>query len=367
MKSSKIKSRFAVFCAALIALFCLPFVAGCGAETSFVLSEDGSYYIMKATGFKNSLSGELVIPSVYGEGENQKPVKEIAREAFRGASYTSVYIPESIEKIGMAAFANCYYLQKVTYAEGSPLKEIAQSSFGFCSALTEVTLPKSVEVIGVYAFYGCTALKKLSLPETVKEICALAFSSPVYAGMMSLEEINFPQSLEKIGERAFCYNMGLKKAVLPESLKDVEEPVYEDDGVTQKTDATGAPMFKTNYAIGYGAFHTCAALEEVEIPSGVKTVRSGAFGACSALKKVTFGADLEKIEGATFKKNSEGKPTGELYSGHAFHNCTALTDIYFKGSEDEWKAVKVENTPFSEEGAHYDNSAIIKATVHYNA
>lgn len=367
MKNSKIKRKVAVLCAALIALICLPFVAGCGAETSFVLSEDGTYYIMKATGFKDSLSGELIIPSVYGEGENQKPVKEIAQEAFRGAAYTSVYISASIEKIGMAAFANCNYLEKVTYAEDSPLKEIAQSSFGFCSSLTEVTLPQSVEVIGVYAFYGCTALKSLSLPETVKEIRAFAFTSPVYAGMMSLEEINFPQNLEKIGEQAFCYNAGLKKIVLPESLKDVDVPVYEEDGVTQKVDATGKPMFKTDYALGYGAFHTCAALEEVEIPSGVKTVRSGAFGACSALKKVTFGANLEKIQGATFYKTSDGKPTGKLYSGHAFHNCTALTDIYFKGTEEEWKAVTVENTPFSVEGAHYDNSAIAKAAVHYNA
>lgn len=367
MKNSKIKSRLAVFLAALIALFCIPFIAGCSAETSFALSEDGSYYIMTATGFKDSLSGELVVPSVYGEGENRKPVKEIAQEAFRGAAYSSVYIPESIEKIGMAAFANCSYLQKVTYAEGSPLKEIAQSSFGFCSSLTEVTLPQSVEVIGVYAFYGCTALKSLSLPETVKEISAFAFSSPIYAGMMSLEEINFPQNLEKIGEQAFCYNMGIKKIALPESLKDVEEPVYEDDGVTQKTDATGAPMFKTDYAIGYGAFHTCTALEEAEIPSGVKTVRSGVFGACSALKKVTFGANLQKIEGATFYKTSDGKLTDDLYSGHAFHNCTALADIYFKGTEEEWEAVDIENTSFSVEGAHYDNSAITNAAVHCNA
>ncbi len=367
MKVFKIKRLLVGLLAVLMIAACIPFAAGCGAGTDFVLNEEKTGYIMKGSGFKSSLSGELIIPEFYGEGEDRKPVTEIAKEAFRGAGYYSVVIPKTVEKIGWAAFANNNFLEKVTFAEGSPMKEVPQGTFGYCPKLKQVTLPQSCEVIGVYAFYGCVALEEITLPETVKEISAFAFASPQYDSLMSLKTINFPQRLEKIGERAFCYNGALKEIILPDSVKDVYEPVYEEDGVTQKTDATGAPLFKTVYAIGYGAFHSCFALEKAVLPLGVENIRSGVFGACSALKEVHFGANLKKVEGATFFKNSEGSLTNRLYSGHAFHNCTALTEVYFGGSEEQWKAVKVDNAPYSNEGVNYDNSAIVKATKHYGA
>lgn len=366
MKVTKLKKFFAVLIVAVIAAACLPLAAGCGADVSFVLSEDKSYYIMTGTGYKGSLSGELVIPETYGEGEEQKPVKEIAQEAFRGAQYYSVIIPKTIEKIGMAAFANNEYLETATFAEGSPLTELAQGIFGFCSRLSTITLPQNLEVVGVYAFYGCLSLKEITLPESVKEISAFAFASPQYDSLMSLETINFPQGLEKIGERAFCYNGALKEVVLPDSIVDEKIPDLDENG-EQKKDATGALMYKTVYGIGFGAFHSCFALEKATLPSEIETLRSGVFGACSSLKEVHLGANIKTIEGATFYKKSDGTVMDKLYSGHAFHNCGALTDVYFAGSEEQWKAVKVDNLPYSSDGAGYDNSALVNATKHYGA
>lgn len=364
MKVTKLKKFFAVLIVAVIAAACLPLAAGCGADVSFVLSKDKSYYIMTGTGFKGSLSGELVIPETYGEGEEQKPVKEIAQEAFRGAQYYSVKIPATIEKIGMAAFANNDRLETATFAEESPLTELAQGIFGFCSRLTKVTLPQNLEVVGVKAFYGCTALTEIELPQTVKEIGAYAFASTQYDGLMSLEKINLPQGLERIGDAAFCYNGALKEVVLPDGIVDEKVPDLDENG-EQKKDATGALMYKTVYGIGYAAFHSCFALEKATLPSKIETLRSGVFGACSALKEVHLGANLKTVEGATFYKNSEGALTGKLYSGHAFHNCSALTDVYFAGNEEQWKAVKIDNLPYSSDGAGYDNSALTRATMHY--
>ena len=80
-----------------------------------------------------------------------------------------------------------------------------------------------------------------------------------------------------------------------------------------------------------------------------------------------LGADLKKVEGVTFYKNSEGKPTGQLYSGHAFHNCPALENVYFGGSEEQWKAVSIDTVTYSSEGAYYDNFARTRAKIHYGA
>ncbi|MDO5806674.1 MAG: leucine-rich repeat domain-containing protein, partial [Eubacteriales bacterium] len=81
---------------------------------------------------------------------------------------------------------------------GKPVTEFAFGAFGFCSSLTEVTIPKSVTSIGEYAFGYCSSLTKVIIPEGVTSIGKGAFGA-----CSSLMEVTIPKSVTSIGKWAF--------------------------------------------------------------------------------------------------------------------------------------------------------------------
>ena len=91
-------------------------------------------------------------------------VTYIGKEAFKDCSklYTIV-IPDNVKTIEQNAFADCSSLTTVTFEKGSQLKTIGGGSsyygaFSYCTALTSIEIPASVETIGASAFKGCSSL-----------------------------------------------------------------------------------------------------------------------------------------------------------------------------------------------------------------
>ena len=62
-----------------------------------------------------------------------------------------------METIGWIAFRNCTSLQTVTFEKGSKLKTIETYVF-YCTSLTSIEIPASVETIEDQAFEGCSLL-----------------------------------------------------------------------------------------------------------------------------------------------------------------------------------------------------------------
>jgi len=93
--------------------------------------------------------------------------------AFNQASFDSITIPNSVEGIGMAAFAGCENLTSVVFPDGN----IYISDFAFCGcpSLTELTIPNSLTNIGAGLFQGCTGLTQVTIPSSVKRINEYAF------------------------------------------------------------------------------------------------------------------------------------------------------------------------------------------------
>ena len=79
------------------------------------------------------------------------------------ASLISIDIPANVETIGTAVFWGCSSLATVTFENGSQLKTIGGGSsyygaFSYCTALTSIESPASVETIEAAAFKGCSSL-----------------------------------------------------------------------------------------------------------------------------------------------------------------------------------------------------------------
>ncbi len=349
IRTKKITAVLAAFAIILIAFFSLS-LSGCGYSIKYdykVEYEGGEgYYVVTTSGYVSSIGGELVIPSTYGEGEKQAPVKEIADEAFRGAAITRLVIPSSVTKIGVAAFANCNNLEEVVFESGSNLKEIPQGMFGFDGHLAKITLPASVKSIGYRAFCGCDSLNEVNLSENLEKIASGAFED-----CYSLTAITLPEGLVSIGSLAF-YNCGIKEIVIPDSVRDTQIPVTDENG-NPTTDKDGAPVTKTVYGLDYGAFHSCRALEKAVVGSGITAIKSGVFGFCDKLSEVYIPSSVKKIEGAYV---SDGK----FIIGHAFHNCAALSSVNYSGTTEEWGKIDINNTNYNNNGANYNNNALFK-------
>lgn len=342
------KRKFtALIITALICLACLPAFSGCKAKTNYTLATDADgnkYYILSASGFTNNIKGEFEIPEYYGEGEDRAPVKEVAQEGLSSTGITKLIIPETVEKLGNAAFAYNYNLREVVFKGDGALSELSRGAFGYCRSIDKITLPDSVKTVGALAFLNCENLSEVTLPQNLEAIGDGAFQ-----GCKKIENITLPQTLKKIGDLAFYNCEGLKQISIPDTVADVEREEQGEDG---------KPVTVIEYGLGYGAFHSCVSLEKAEVGSGITVLRSGVFGYCISLKEIYLPENLKKIEGAYYIN-------GKLECGHAFHNDEALTDIYFAGSEQKWEAVEKEMTPVKEQGATYDNSALTRAEKHF--
>ncbi len=153
------------------------------------------------------------------------------------------------------------------------------------------------------SFCDCTSLEKVNVPNGVTYTGSL-----IFCNCTSLEEITLPETLTVIGDVSFSGCTKLKKINIPE-------------GVTR---------------VGQFAFNNTA-LEEITIPDSVTNIGGRTFGGCSKLKKVTIGKSITSIPGS------------------AFAGCSNLTDVYYRGTEEQWGNVTI-----------YDGNDYLKnATLHF--
>jgi hypothetical protein len=103
----------------------------------------------------------------------------------------SVSIPNSVDLIGVGAFSLCSNLEKIILPTN--LKTIEEETFLECVKLSDVSLPEGLETIKEMAFMWCSSLSFITLPSSLKYIEGGAFR-----GCVNLSSINLPNKLEFI-------------------------------------------------------------------------------------------------------------------------------------------------------------------------
>lgn len=142
-------------------------------------------------------TGDIAVPTTFDADGRTYTVTEIAPDAFSGAEIGEVALPSTIKKIGDNAFAGST-ISKLVLKNGADVPKLGTYVFAGCpnfsqlllpngckdipeglfmgTALTEASIPESVETIGANVFYGCPALTTASIPASVKSIGAEAFA-----------------------------------------------------------------------------------------------------------------------------------------------------------------------------------------------
>lgn len=162
-----------------------------------------------------------------------------------------------------------------------------------------------------YAFYNDTAIQRITMLK-LQSIGKYAFS-----GCTSLAQKSLPNNVTQIDNYAFYNCKKLALTSLPEELYGIEESAFYNCILLEIS------RFSDKlHHIQKNCFYGCTNLKTLSFPSGIN-ISNFAFSNCSALTEITF------------------RGTAAYISSSAFSNCTKLTSINVP-----WAKGEVANAPW---------------------
>ncbi|MCD8207951.1 MAG: leucine-rich repeat protein [Bacteroidales bacterium] len=276
---------------------------------------------------------------------------------------TKIETAKSIVKVADRAFYGDSVIESVAFASDAESFELGEYAFCGCTALTEVILPESTEVVSVSAFYDCVSLSSIGIPSRVKVIEESAFEGCAsLTGDLTAGEngTSLPEGLKIIGDRAFCGDVKLA-VTIPSTVEKIGEEAFfqcwndssakaeiifakasEGDGdapleIGEKAFygaryATAVVIPARTTDIGSDAFYNFAYLVSDPVPTigfeegcGVTEIGCEVFAQARYVKEITVPGTITEI--------------GE----RAFYNCTSLEIVNFapEGAESGLETIGV--------------------------
>ena len=247
---------------------------------------------------------------------------------------TSIIIRFGVTTIGAYSFRDYTNLKSVTIPNS--VTQIRWYAFENCTSLTNINIPNSVTEICGYVFDDCSSLESIIIPNGVVRIDQNAFQ-----GCTSLTGITIPDSVVYLGEQCFNCCSNLQSAVIGNSIESINGNTFYC--CSKLTDLS---IGKSVEAIYNSAFAGCTSLTTLTVPDSVETICDNAFSGCTGLTSVSLGKSVKVIEqyafvNCTSLKNMEMGASVNFINRYAFHNCNNLLDIYYSGSNNNWKNINI--------------------------
>ena len=223
----------------------------------------------------------------------------------------------------------CENLHTVKLTEGVTL--IEQGAFRSCINLKNINFPNSLKKIGEMAFAGCQKIEKVELPSFLTTLKEAAFSM-----CLNLESINFPDSLEEIGVLCFAGCKKLNHVILPKKLEEVPSCMFSNC-----FSLTSIEIGDNTKRIGSSAFSFCKKLSNIILPSSITEIEHSAFDHCESLKSIKIPENITELYHSTFafciNLHSITLPANLLHIGEVeyygrnevgcFESCITLSKI----------------------------------------
>lgn len=269
--------------------------------------------------------------------ENNCLIKTQTKILIKGGKNSSIPDDGSVQIIASGAFENCEALASIDIPEG--ITAIQSRAFQNCTGLESIFIPANVGYISD-AFSGCSGLESIQVHPDNEEYrgignCLIETRSKTLLLGCKNSVIPGDGSVEIIGEWAFYKCGGLTDIVIPEGVKEIQWSAF---GNCSNLKSVRLP--DSLETLASNAFACCGSLERIVIPEGVTNIEQFCFIECTALKDIVIPKSLKRV--------------GSL----AFRQCNSLTDVYYGGSEEDWKNIELEASSWDE--------SILQAQIHYN-
>lgn len=214
--------------------------AYCRSLESIEVSEDNPKYASyEGCLYTKNLDTLIYIPEKKSSIEFPSEVSVISSDAFGRSTLKSLELPNTIKKIEDRAFSSMNNLKSIRIPDF--IDSLDAGVFNGCSSLDSIIVSednkKYTSVDGILLSKDSTVLiaypsgrDSINIPSCVKSIGSRVFSYLDYNAYyeMGMEDFVFvlPNTIEHIGDYAFEGAYGIKKIVLPESLRTFGKFVF---------------------------------------------------------------------------------------------------------------------------------------------
>ena len=234
-------------------------------------------------------------------------VKTIGFHAFDNCvKIKDIKLPDNLEVIQTGAFYNCISLKKIEIPKGvsavytkvfsdcrsledivflGNIVEIEDSAFEGCEKLKTIKFPNSLEKIGKYAFRNCSSLSDINIPEEIKTVGEDAFLGTDILKKTDIDEYGCAY----IGKVLVCSDGDKEYVKVKDYTKVIADGVFYDNENLKKIEFPDSLE-----RIGNESFRSCESLEEISVPEGVDIIGESAF-MYSGLKKVSLPETVVNI------------------------------------------------------------------------
>ncbi len=299
----------------------------------YTVELDGVTYLISngeatAIGCDSTLSSVSIPQTVVGY-----PVTALRLTFSGNSALTSVTLPEGLKVIGNSAFKDTS-ITEITI----PGTVTKIGDFAFCgTALGSVSIPGTVTDIGKYAFYG-TALRSVQIPDSVT-----ALGSYVFGNCKQLSEIKLSGGISSIPADCFENNISLTSFVVPDNITDIGSRAFS--GCNSLTALT---LNRNVVSIGMDAFSGCK-IEHLFVPNSVQSFGGRSLSGCysvtleegitdisdafenAIITEVTLPSTLTSLSICAFAGSHIERITipGSVrwLEGDAFMNCEYLEEV----------------------------------------
>ncbi len=157
--------------------------------------------------------------------------------------------------------------------------------------------------------------------------------APWYIYNNKIKAVVIESGVTSIGNFAFQLCSGFKGIIIPEGVTSIGDAAF-----AQCIGLISVTMPNSVTSIGGGAFAYCPNIMNVIMPNNIKRISMGMFYDSSSLKSIRIPKSVIEI------------------SSSAFENCNSLRDVYYRGTEEQWKEIKIDAF----------NNCLANAKIHYN-